>query len=155
LVRIVLLSGRFHIRVPDRAGRSAKVLRTIPENGCKVYSCSNDSVYDHKAWHEANANISQVEFPMLADPAAYLAKDLDIYEEADGRIDRGDFILDPEGKVVAYEVTSSNVGRNAEEILRRLQASQFVYEHGDRVCPANWHPGDETIKKDISVVGKL
>ena len=39
---------------------------------------------------------------------------------------------------MAYEVISSNVGRNAEELLRRVQASQFVYEHGDQVCPANW-----------------
>ena len=34
--------------------------------------------------------------------------------------ERGDFIVSPEGKVVAYEVISSNVGRNAEELLRRV-----------------------------------
>lgn len=123
--------------------------------GCEVYSCSHDSEYDHKAWHDANPKIAQVQFPMLADPTARLAKDFDIYVESEGQTDRGDFILDPAGKVVAYEVTSANVGRNAEEILRRLQASQFVYEHGDRVCPASWHPGDETIKKGMDVVGKL
>ena len=37
--------------------------------------------------------------------------------------ERGTFIINPEGKVVAYEVTAGNVGRNAEELLRRVQAS--------------------------------
>ena len=69
--------------------------------------------------------------------------------------ERGDFIVSPEGKVVAYEVISSNVGRNAEELLRRVQASQFVYEHGDQVCPANWTPGEETIEPSLDLVGQL
>ena len=41
---------------------------------------------------------------------------------------------------MAYEVISSNVGRNADELLRRVQASQFVYEHGDQVCPGQVDP---------------
>lgn len=69
--------------------------------------------------------------------------------------ERGDFIVNPEGKVVAYEVISSNVGRNAEELLRRVQASQFVYAHGDQVCPANWTPGEETIEPSLDLVGQL
>lgn len=123
--------------------------------GCEVYSCSHDSEYDHKAWHDTSPKIARIAYPMLADPTAKLAKDFQIYNEDEGVTDRGDFILDPDGRVVAYEVTSSNVGRNAEEILRRVQASQFVYEHGDRVCPANWKPGDDSIKKGMDVVGKL
>ena len=93
----------------------------------------------------------------LTDPewTALLAKDLDTYNEADGVAERGDFIVSPEGKVVAYEVISSNVGRNADELLRRVQASQFVYEHGDQVCPAKWTPGEETIEPSLDLVGLL
>ena len=40
--------------------------------------------------------------------------------------ERGSFIVNPEGKIVAYEVLAGNVGRNADELLRRVQASQFV-----------------------------
>ena len=109
----------------------------------------------HKAWHDANEKIAKIEYPMLADPTALLAKDLDTYNEVDGMAERGDFIVSPEGKVVAYEVISSNVGRNAEELLRRVQASQFVYEHGDQVCPANWTPGEETIEPSLDLVGQL
>ncbi len=106
------------------------------------YSVSCDTHFVHKAWHDANEKIAKIQYPMLADPTALLAKDLDTYNEVDGMAERGDFIVSPEGKVVAYEVISSNVGRNAEELLRRVQASQFVHEHGDQVCPANWTPGE-------------
>ncbi|MDD6461884.1 alkyl hydroperoxide reductase subunit C [Pseudoscardovia suis] len=123
--------------------------------GCEIYSVSHDTQYVHKAWHEANDKISKIQFPMLADPTARLAKDLDTYNEELGQAERGDFIINPDGKVVAYEVISSNVGRNAEEILRRVQASQFVYEHGDQVCPAKWTPGEETIEPSLDLVGQL
>ena len=83
------------------------------EIGCEVYSVSCDTHFVHKAWHDANEKIAKIQYPMLADPTALLAKDLDTYNEVDGMAERGDFIVSPEGKVVAYEVISSNVGRNA------------------------------------------
>lgn len=55
----------------------------------------------------------------------------------------------PNGKIVAYEVNAGNVGRNADELFRKVQASQFVYEHGDEVCPAKWQPGAETLKPSL------
>ena len=47
------------------------------------------------------------------------------------------------------------VGRNADELFRRVQASQFVYEHGDEVCPAKWKPGEETLKPSLDLVGLI
>jgi hypothetical protein len=64
-------------------------------------------------------------------------------------------VKNPEGKIVGYEVTAGNVGRNAEELLRKVQACQFVHAHGDQVCPANWKPGAETLKPSLDLVGQL
>ena len=61
----------------------------------------------------------------------------------------------PDGKIVAYEVNSGNVGRNADELFRKIQALQFVREHGDEVCPAKWQPGAETLKPSLDLVGLL
>ena len=77
------------------------------------------------------------------------------YIEENGLAERGSFIVNPEGKIVVYEVNAGNVGRNADELLRRLQASQFVAEHGDQVCPAKWQPGAETLKPSLDLVGML
>jgi alkyl hydroperoxide reductase subunit AhpC len=56
---------------------------------------------------------------------------------------------------VAYEVTNSSVGRDAAELLRRVQACQYVADHGEQVCPANWHPGDKTLTPGLDLAGKL
>ena len=81
--------------------------------------------------------------------------DFEVYIESDGLAERGSFIVNPEGKIVSYEVSAGNVGRNAEELLRKLQACQFVHEHGDEVCPAKWQPGAETLKPSLDLVGLL
>ena len=112
--------------------------------GCEIYSVSCDTHFVHKAWHDASDTIKKIQYPMLADPTGALARDFDVMIEADGLAERGSFIVNPEGRIVAYEVIAGNVGRNADELLRRVQASQFVAEHGDQVCPAKWQPGART-----------
>lgn len=123
--------------------------------GCEVYAVSCDTHFVHKAWHDASKRMQKIEYPMLADPTHALAKDFEVYIEDAGLAERGSFIVNPEGKIVAYEVTAGNVGRNADELLRRVQASQFVAEHGDEVCPAKWQPGAETLKPSLDLVGQL
>ena len=123
--------------------------------GCEVYSVSCDTHFVHKAWHDASDRIKKLQYPMLADPTHALSKDFEVYIEADGVAERGSFIVNPEGKIVAYDVTSGNVGRNADELFRRFQAGQFVHEHGDEVCPAKWQPGAETLKPSLDLVGQL
>ena len=123
--------------------------------GCEIYAVSCDTHYVHKAWHDASDRIKKIQYPMLADPTHALSLDFDVYIEADGVAERGSFIVNPEGKIVATEITAGNVGRNADELFRRVQASQFVYEHGDEVCPAKWQPGAETLKPSLDLVGQL
>ncbi len=123
--------------------------------GCDIYSVSCDTHYVHKAWHDTSDRIKKIRYPMLADPTGKLARDFDVMIEADGLAERGDFIVNPDGVIVAYEVTAGNVGRNADEIFRRVQASQFVAQHGDEVCPAKWQPGVETLKPSLDLVGLL
>ncbi len=114
-----------------------------------------DTHFVHKAWHDASDRIKKIRFPMLADPTHALAKAFEVYIEEGGVAERGTFIVNPEGRIVAYEVIAGNVGRNADELLRRVQASQFVAEHGDEVCPAKWKPGAETLKPSLDLVGQL
>lgn len=92
---------------------------------------------------------------MLADPTGVLARGFDVMIEEAGLAERGTFVVNPEGKIVAYEVVAGNVGRNADELLRRLQALQFVAAHDGEVCPAKWKQGAETLKPSIDLVGKI
>ena len=125
------------------------------EAGCEIYSVSTDTEYVHMAWHEHSKRISEITYPMLADPTHTLSRDFEVLIEEDGLAERGTFIIDPDCRIVSYEVNAGNVGRNAAELLRKVQACQFVREHGDEVCPARWKPGDATLKPGADLVGKL
>lgn len=125
------------------------------EAGCEIYSVSCDTHFVHKAWHDASKTIQKIQYPMLADPTGALARDFDVMIEADGMAERGTFIVNPAGKIVAYEIIAGNVGRNADELFRRVQASQFVAQHDGEVCPAKWQPGAETLKPSLDLVGLL
>ena len=131
------------------------IYNKFQDAGCEIYSVSTDTHFVHKAWHDHSERISKLQYPMLADPTHALCKDFEVLIEADGMAERGSFIVNPEGKIVSYEVSSGNVGRNADELFRKLQACQFVYTHGDEVCPAKWQPGAETLKPSLDLVGQL
>ena len=123
--------------------------------GVEIYSVSTDSHFVHKAWHDASDRIKKINYPMLADPTHAISKDFEVLIEDAGQAERGTFIVNPDGKIVGYEVSAGNVGRNADELFRKVQACQFVHAHGDEVCPAKWQPGAETLKPSLDLVGML
>ena len=123
--------------------------------GVEVYSVSTDSHFVHKAWHDASETIKKVEYPLVGDPNWQLSKQFGVLIEEAGLANRGTFVLNPEGEVKVLEVTDGSIGRNAEELVRKVKAAQFVAEHGGEVCPANWKPGDATLKPGLDLVGKI
>jgi peroxiredoxin len=123
--------------------------------GCEVYSCSEDSHFVHKAWAASSDSIKTVEYPMLADPAGVLARMFGVLVPEAGQALRGSFVINPRGEIKAYEIHDMGIGRNAEELLRKVEAAQFVEAHGDQVCPAHWKPGEETLKPSFDLVGAL
>lgn len=123
--------------------------------GCEVYSVSEDTHFVHKAWADASETIRKISYPMLADPTGTLARMFGVLDESQGQAFRATFVLNPQAQVVLYEINDMNIGRNAEELLRKVQAARFVAEHGDQVCPAKWKPGEETLTPSLDLVGLL
>lgn len=125
------------------------------EVGAEIYSVSTDTHFVHKAWHDTSDTIKKINYPMLADPTGVLSRGFEVMIEEAGLAERGTFIVNPEGEIVAYEVVAGNVGRNADELLRRLKALKFVSENPSEVCPAKWEEGKETLKPGIDLVGVI
>jgi peroxiredoxin (alkyl hydroperoxide reductase subunit C) len=151
----VFYPADFTFVCPTELGDLADHYDDFKEIDTEIYSISTDSHFVHKAWHDASDTIKKIKYTMLADSTGAITKDFDVYIEEEGRALRGSFIINPEGKIVAYEVNSNNIGREASELLRKVQAAQFVAKHGDQVCPAKWRPGAETLKPSLDLVGKL
>lgn len=93
---------------------------------------------------------------MAADPTGNLCREFGTYIDSEGLSLRASFIIDPDGKLIAYEIHDNSIGRSIDEILRKLQAAKFVRDNdGILVCPASWHPGDKTLKPGADLVGKI
>lgn len=127
----------------------------LKEMGVEVYSVSTDSHFVHKAWHDTSERIKKIQYPMLADPTGLLARAFGVMIEEDGMAYRGTFVVNPEGYVKIVEINDNNIGRNADELVRKVEAAQFVAAHPGNVCPAKWKQGAETLKPSIDLVGKL
>lgn len=123
--------------------------------GAEVYSVSRDSHFVHKAWADASPAIGKIKYTMLGDPTGLLARFFEVLVEESGQALRGSFILNPEGEIKAYEVNDMGIGRDAADLVRKLQAAQFVAKNGGEVCPAKWKPGASTLKPGIDLVGKI
>ena len=140
---------------PTELGDLADHYEEFQSLGCEIYSVSTDSEFVHKAWSDASETIGKIKYPMLADTAWKLSKAFGVLIEEAGQALRATFIVNPRGEIKAYEVHDLGIGRNAEELLRKLQAAQFVEEHGEQVCPAKWKPGEETLTPSLDLVGML
>ena len=92
---------------------------------------------------------------MGADPSHTVCKEFGTHIDHEGVSLRATFIIDPNGIVKSMELHDNSIGRNAGEILRKLQAAKFVAEHPGNVCPASWKPGGKTLKPGLDLVGKI
>lgn len=140
---------------PTELGDIANRYQSIKNLNTEVLSISTDTVEVHKAWYEASETIKKITFPMLADASHDICKKYGVLIEDQGIALRGTYIISPEGKIKTIEIHGDGIGRSGDELMRKLQAAQFVAKYGDQVCPANWQPGQDTLKPGLNLVGKI
>lgn len=140
---------------PTELGDMADHYAELQKMGVEVYSVSTDTHFTHKAWHDASETIKKIKFPMVADPTGVISRNFDVMIEADGLALRGTFVINPEGQIKICEVHDLGIGRSAKELVRKIQAAQYVATHDGEVCPASWQPGEKTLAPSLDLVGKI
>src|SRR3989338_1159028 len=125
------------------------------KEGTEIISISTDTHFVHYAWQNSEKLLTGIRYPMGADPTHIISKSFGVYDEATGLALRGTFIIDPDEKLAASEVNYFPVGRNSEELLRKLKAFKYVRENPTQVCPARWEPGKKTLTPGKELVGKV
>ena len=123
--------------------------------GVEVYAVSTDTHFSHKAWADTSERIGKLEFPFLGDQNHVLANNFGVLREGAGLADRATFVVDPDGVIQVMEITCEGVGRNANELTRKIKAAQYVRENPGQVCPAAWEEGEETLAPSLDLVGKI
>jgi len=93
---------------------------------------------------------------MGSDPTGKLSRQFGVYDEESGLALRGTFIINPDGVLLNSEINFYNLGRNVEEILRKVNANIHLAANPVEACPAQWKKeGDKTLKPSARMVGKV
>ena len=125
-------------------------LAEFKKRNTEVLGVSVDSEFSHLAWNKLARNkggLGGVRYPLIADLNKNISRSYGVLLEDAGIALRGLFIIDKEGIVRHLLVNDLPLGRSVDEAIRVIDALQFVEKHGE-VCPANWHPGEATMKPD-------
>ena len=140
---------------PTELGDVADNYAAFQKRGVEIYGVSTDTHFAHKAWHDTSDAIKKVNYPLVGDPTATLARNFDVLIEEEGLALRGTFLINPEGLIKLFEVHDNGIGRDASELLRKVKAAQYVASHPGEVCPAKWTEGAKTLTPSLDLVGKI
>lgn len=125
-------------------------IRDFENRNVRVVGVSVDSQFSHLAWKNTprkEGGLGGIDFPLVADLTKSIARDYGVLLEQAGVALRGLFVIDKSGVIRHITINDLPIGRSVDEVLRVIDALQFVEEHGE-VCPANWKPGAASMKAD-------
>ena len=105
-----------------------------------IIGVSADNEFCKLAWKQQNEGIKHITHVLCADAGLKLGRKLGIVDEDNGVHYRATFIINPEGIIQHVSVNALDTGRNADEILRTLQALQ-----AGGLTGCSWQPGDEFV----------
>jgi len=152
---VVFYPADFTFVCPTELGDLADLYPQFQKLGVEVYSVSTDTHFAHKAWHDTSDTIQKITYPMIGDPTAALARNFGVLIEEEGLALRGSFLINPEGQIKVCEIHDNGIGRDAKEMLRKVQAAQYVAAHPGEVCPAKWTPGAQSMTPSLDLIGKI
>ncbi|CAE6907975.1 MULTISPECIES: alkyl hydroperoxide reductase subunit C [Pseudomonas] len=140
---------------PTELGDLADNYAEFEKLGVEIYGVSTDTHFTHKAWHDTSDTINKIQYPLIGDPTGTITRNFGVMIEEAGLADRGTFVIDPEGKIQIVEINAGGIGRDAQELLRKVKAAQYVAAHPGEVCPAKWKEGEATLAPSLDLVGKI
>jgi alkyl hydroperoxide reductase subunit AhpC len=134
---------------PTEITAFSDAVESFKKLGADVVGASVDSKFSHLAWTQQprdKGGLGEIKYPLMQDLTKKICDDYGVLLPG-GVALRGLFVIDPEG-VLQYQVVHNlNFGRSVSEVLRVIEALEFSKKSGD-VCPANWTPGEKSMKPD-------
>ena len=125
------------------------------ELGVEVLAASTDTVFSHRAWVKHEMLMKNFPYKMLADHGLNVSDSYNILDEESGIAWRWTFIIDPEGTLRWIEVTSGPLWRNSDELIRKIEALQFMEKNPGTACPAKWAIWAKTLTPSIKIAWEV
>lgn len=146
--------GDFTFVCPTELKDIADAKTKFDELGVKILAGSTDSPFSHRAWTLHEGLMKNFPYTMFSDSNLGVSHAYGVLNE-DGTSARGTFIIDPQGICRGIEITSGPLGRNSDELIRKIEALKFMEENPGTACPAKWAVGSKTLKPSVKISGKV
>jgi len=125
------------------------------ELGVEILAASTDTTFSHRAWVKHEKLMEWFPYKMLADHSTEVADIYNILDEESGIAGRGTFVIDPDWIVRSIEVASGPLWRNSDELIRKIEALQFMRENPSQACPAKWAVWAKTLTPSIKIAWEV
>lgn len=146
--------GDFTFVCPTELKDIADAKPKFDELGVKILAGSTDSPFCHRAWTLHEGLMKNFPYTMFSDANLGVSHAYGVLNE-DGTSARGTFIIDPKGICRGIEITSGPLGRNSDELIRKIEALKFMEENPGTACPAKWAIGSKALKPSVKISGKV
>jgi len=117
-----------------------KLVRDFEDRDAVLMGGSLDNEFVQLAWRRDHSDLEKLKHHSFGDPAGSLVDMLGIRDAVNGVPLRATFIVDPNNVIQHVTVNNLDVGRNADEALRILDALQT-----GELCACNRAVGGETL----------
>jgi len=107
---------------------------------CTVIGISGDNEFCKLAWKKDNELIQNISHTLAADCGLELSEELGIVNREEGVCYRATYIVDEDGIIQHVSVNALDTGRNANEILRTLEALK-----AGGLTGCEWQPGEDFV----------
>lgn len=140
---------------PTELKDMAEKKETFEKMWVEILSASTDTIFSHRAWVKHEKLMENFPYIMLSDHNLEVASVYNILDEKTGIAGRGTFVIDPEGIIRTIEITSGPLGRNSDELVRKISALQYMSENPWIACPARWVEWAKTLTPSIKIAGEV
>ena len=152
---LVFYPADFTFVCPTELADLADQQEKLESLGAKVVAVSTDTKFAHMVWRNTEGLMKNVKYTLAADTTGAVSRLFGVYDAGTGLALRGTFIINPEGKLVSSEVNFYNVGRDASELVRKMEANVHLMANPSEACPAKWTPGAKTLTPGKDLVGNV
>lgn len=125
------------------------------EMNTTIISVSTDTVYSHRGWVKQEWLIKNFPYLMASDHNLEVSNSFWILDNETWLAWRWTFIIDPDWIIKSIEITSGPLWRNSDELVRKIQALQYMREHTWEACPAKWVLWNKTLSPSIKIAWEV
>lgn len=127
----------------------------IKEANAEILVASVDTTFSHKRRVETERLLEWFGIKMISDRRWDLSSLFGILNDETGNSERGTFIISPDGHVKSIEIVTEPIGRSSNELVRKVNALNYVASNPGQACPASWNIGSKTLTPWINIAGKV